>query len=198
MEQHIFKKKYGQNFLNDSNILEKIYKSIKYDENAVKLVDMSSLEKIKEYNDEQILNSIDIIKNQFNDLLQSEYFNNNLLINEFLNIGSTSFSQYNNGIKPFEGYAYKKADPRYLRYVMKLLFSKIEHAFFKQRNRRWIVLKDDMICYMNDPNKMIGKNVYWFDENIEIYKIKEKKLKIENLSINLNFHLSKSSIRTKV
>ncbi len=28
MEQHIFKKKYGQNFLNDSNILEKIYKSI--------------------------------------------------------------------------------------------------------------------------------------------------------------------------
>ena len=28
MKEHIFKKKYGQNFLNDQGILQKIYKSI--------------------------------------------------------------------------------------------------------------------------------------------------------------------------
>ena len=107
------------------------------------------------------------------------------IFKEALKISAISFSN-NNGIKPFEGYAYKKAEPRYLRYVIKTIFSPIENALFKQRNKRWIVLKDDMICYLNDPNNMIGKNVYWFDENSEIYKINQRKLEIENLSTSLD------------
>ena len=107
------------------------------------------------------------------------------IFKEALKISAISFSN-NNGIKPFEGYAYKKAEPRYLRYVIKTIFSPIEQALFKQRNKRWIVLKDDMICYLNDPNNMIGKNVYWFDENSEIYKINQRKLEIENLSTSLD------------
>ena len=59
---------------------KKLYKFIKNDETSIKLIDISSLEKIKEYNEEQILNSIDIIKNLFNNLSESDYFNNNLLI----------------------------------------------------------------------------------------------------------------------
>ena len=107
------------------------------------------------------------------------------IFKEALRISAISFSN-NNGIKPFEGYAEKKADPRYLRYVIKVIFSPLESLLFKQRNRRWIVLKDDMICYLNDPNTMIGKNVYWFDENIEINKEEDNILDIGNLSINLN------------
>ena len=110
------------------------------------------------------------------------------ILKEFLKISAISFSN-NNGIKPFEGYAEKKADPRYLRLVIKKIFSPLENLLFKQRNRRWIVLKDDMICYLNDPNNQVGKNVYWFDENIEINKVEDKILEIESLSslsINLN------------
>ena len=80
---------------------KKLYKFIKNDETSIKLIDISSLEKIKEYNEDQILNSIDIIKNLFNNLSESDYFNNNLLIKEFLNIGSSSFSQNNSGIRLF-------------------------------------------------------------------------------------------------
>ena len=163
-------------------LLKKIYKSIKYDENAVKLVDMSSLEKIKEYNDEQVLNSIDIIKNQFNDLLQSEYFNNNLLINEFLNIGSTSFSQYNNGIKPYEGWAMKKADPHCLRRAFGYICFCLECCIFKKYNQRWIVLKDDMITYSNLSDSPGGKHVYFFDEEIKARKVGKLTIKIINLS----------------
>ena len=155
------------------------------DENLINPIMSLYFTQVKNYSIDLIYDNIDIILKYIQYLFNDTEARNLPIFKEFLKISAISFYN-NNGIKPFEGYAYKKADPRYLRYVMKLLFSKIEHAFFKQRNRRWIVLKDDMICYMNDPNKMIGKNVYWFDENIEIYKIKEKKLKIENLSINLN------------
>ena len=132
---------------------------------------------VKNYSIDLIYDNIEIIIKYIQYLYNDTEARNLPIFNEFLKISAISFYN-NNGIKPFEGYAYKKADPRYLRYVIKILFSKIEHAFFKQRNRRWIVLKDDMICYMNDPNKMIGKNVYWFDENSEINKIEDKKIKI--------------------
>ena len=41
-------------------------------------------------------------------MLQSTFFKNNTQLNEFLNIGGSSFSQYNNGVKPFEGWEKKK------------------------------------------------------------------------------------------
>ena len=40
----------------------------------MKLVDLSSLEKIKDYTNDQLLNSIDIIKNEFDTLFKSSYF----------------------------------------------------------------------------------------------------------------------------
>ena len=32
-------------------------------------------------------------------------------------------------------------------------------------NKRWIILKDDMINYLNNSNSVVGKNVNWFDED---------------------------------
>ena len=159
-----------------------IYQFIKIDPSAIKLVDMSSLEKVKEYNEEQILNSIDIIKSLFNNLLQNDYFNNNLLINEFLNIGSTSFSQINNGVKPFEGWAGKKADPHCMRKAFGYICFCLECCIFKQYYERWIVLKDDMITYSNLSNSPGGKHVYFFDEDIKARKVGKLNIKIINLS----------------
>ena len=106
-------------------------------------------------------------------------------LKEALQISAISFSN-NNGIKPFEGYAYKKAEPRVLRQIFRIFLAPLELALFNERNKRWIVLKDDMICYMNDPNKMIGKNAYWFDENFEINPVKDDILEMKNLNIKLN------------
>ena len=113
---------------------KKLSKFIKYDENAMKLVDLSSLEKIKDFTDDQILNSIDKIKNEFDTLFKSSYFDNNLIINEFFNIGSSSFSQLNNGIKPYEGWAMKKADPHCMRRAFGYICFCLECCIFKKFN----------------------------------------------------------------
>ena len=186
--------------INYSQISWNIYMSPKQIKDLFEKIEKDLLDKNKDLINPIMAEYFKVFKNYSDDLMCEnidkiisiiQYFYNETeardlpIFKEALKISAISFSN-NNGIKPFEGYAYKKAEPRYLRYVMKMIFSPIEHALFKQRNKRWIVLKDDMICYLNDPNNMIGKNVYWFDENSEINKIKEKKLEIENLSINLN------------
>ena len=101
-----------------------------------------------------------------------------------LKISRTSFSG-NNGLKPFEGFAYKKAEPRIMRSILKYLCFPIEYFCFNDWNRRWIVLKKDLISYLNSPNTLIGKNVYWFDEDFEIRPTKDKILTIKNLSRTL-------------
>ena len=168
------------------NLFEEMEKDLmETDKESINPIMSEYFKVVKNYSIDSIYGNIDKIINFI------QYFYNDTkardlpIFKEALKISDISFSN-NNGIKPFEGYAYKKAEPRYLRYVIKTLFSPIEHAIFKQRNKRWIVLKDDMICYLNDPNNMIGKNVYWFDETSEIYKIKQRKLEIDNLSISLN------------
>ena len=102
-----------------------------------------------------------------------------------LRISATSFIYENNGIKPFEGFAYKKAEPRCLRTIFKIFCFPFESCIFKSWNKRWIILKDDMICYLNNPNTIVGKNVYWFDENINITPKDDLSLEIRNLSRSL-------------
>ena len=161
---------------------KKLYKFIIYDESAMKLVNLSSLEKIKDFSNDQLLNSIDIIKNEFDTLFKSSYFDNNLIINEFFTIGSSSFSQYNNGIKPYEGWAMKKADPHCMRKAFGYICFCLECCIFKKFNERWIVLKDDMICYSNLSNSPGGKHVYFFDEEIKAKRVGKLIIRVINLS----------------
>ena len=161
---------------------KKLYKIIKSDDNAVKLGFVDSLEKLKDYNDSEILNSIETIKNELDKMLQSPYFDNNLQLNEFLNIGGTSFSQYNYGVKPFEGYGLKKADPHCLRKFFGYVCFCLECCLFKQYNERWIVLKDDMITYSDCSESYGGKHVYFFDEEIKAVRNGKLCIKITNLS----------------
>ncbi len=105
-------------------------------------------------------------------------------LKEGLRISSISFSD-DTEIKPFEGYAFKKAEPRHMRAILRYILYPIELLFFKGWNKRWIILKNDMISYLNSPHLLVGKNVYWFDEDIKISIEKDQILKIQNLSRNL-------------
>ena len=168
--------------LETQKFFKKLHKSIKSDENAIKLGFVDLLEKVKEYKESDILNSIAEIKIELDKILQSPYFNNNLLVNEFFNIGGSSFSQYNNGIKPFEGWGLKKADPHCLRKAFGYVCICLECWIFKQYNERWIVLKDDMITYSDLSVSPGGKHVYFFDEEIKAVRNGKLSIKITNLS----------------
>ena len=164
------------------HFFKKIYKIVKNDENATKFVFINSLEKLKDYKESEILNSVQEIKEELDKMLQSPYFNNNIQLNEFLNIGGSSFSQYNSGVKPFEGWGLKKADPHCLRKAFGYVCICLECWIFKQYNERWIVLKDDMITYSDLSVSPGGKHVYFFDEEIKAVRNGKLSIKISNLS----------------
>ena len=161
---------------------KKLYKSLKDDKTTIDLGLVEVFSKFKEYKEEQILGSIPQINQELGKILENEYYNNNLIINEFLNIGGSSFSIYNNGEKPFEGWAGKKADPHCLRKVFAVTCKCLECCIFKQYNERWIVLKDDIITYSNLSQAPDGKHAYFFDEKINAARSGKNSIIITNLS----------------
>ena len=161
---------------------KKLYKLIKHDENAIKLGFVNSLAILKDYKEKDILNSIEVIKTELNKMLQNPFFNGNLQLNEFFNIGGSSFSLYNGGVKPYEGWGEKKADPHCMRKVFGYICKCLECCIFKQYNQRWIVLKDDMITYSDLSVSPGGKHAYFFDEEIRATRSGKLGIKITNLS----------------
>jgi phospholipase D1/2 len=145
---------------------------------------------VNDYTNGEIYKNIDKISNNILYLYNKTSAKQCGAFREGLSISATSFIYENNGIKPFEGYAYKKAEPRCMRCAFKIICFPLEKCLFKNWNRRWVVLKDDMICYLNDPNTSVGKNVYWFDENITIRPSDATSLEINNnsKSLILNFN----------
>jgi len=70
-------------------------------------------------------------------------------------------------------------------------FFPLEKIIFKDWNKRWIVLKDDMISYLNSRTNLVGENVYWFDNETEILEKEDKELEIKYNSktvISLKFN----------
>ena len=154
----------------------------------------------RENPDETIINKCKIVKNYTNGEIYRSlnkiaddimYIYNNTIPNQpeslkiGLKISKTSFYNINNGIKAFEGFAFKKAEPRIMRSILKYILFPIEYFMFNEWNKRWIVLTKDMISYLNSPNTLVGKNVYWFDEDFKIDSDGDKILKIKNLSRTL-------------
>ena len=107
---------------------------------------------------------------------------NILSFKEFFNISVGSFNQYNSGSKPFEGFCYKKADPKCIRTAFSIACKCIEYFAFSQYNLRWIVVKDDCIYYMNKSNSESGKNVYFFDKDLKVKKEGRDIINITNIS----------------
>ena len=167
------------------SFFKKMYKSLKNDELAVNMGFTNSLERIKDYKDKEIFQHINEIKKELDKMLQNPYFKNNNQLNEFFNIGGSSFSQYNGGVKPFEGWGEKKADPHCMRKVFGYICKCLECCIFKQYNQRWIVLKDDMITYSDLSASQGAKHAYFFDEEIRAVRVGKTNIKITNLSRSL-------------
>ena len=118
----------------------------------------------------------------YTELFREQTIFNTLAFKEFFCISSASFNQYNEGSKPFEGWVYKKAEPRCLRRALSVFCICIERLAFAQFNKRWIVVKDDCIYYMNKSNSENGKNVYFFDLSTRIVKEDDDTIFISNNS----------------
>ena len=124
------------------------------------------------------------------DFMHNESLRKTIKLCEFFAISKNSFIRYNSGHKPMEGYALKKADPRCCRRIFGCLCKCVECLVFSQYNKRWFVLKDDMIYYANSSICDIGKNVYWFDDGIQVNKEGEESITIRNVSRVLNIRFS--------
>ena len=144
------------------------------------------LMQISTWTDDGIQIHISDIANYYLTLFKDNQIYNTISFKEFFNISSASFNQYNEGIKPFEGYVYKKADPHCLRKAFSIVCYCIEYFAFAQYNLRWIVVKEDCIYYMDKSNSENGKNVYFFDEDTRVtININESEITITNVSRSL-------------
>ena len=164
---------------------KKLYKDLKNDNKAINLGTVQILDELHEYKEKQILESVPKIQKELDKILQNDYYNDNLILNEFLNIGGSSFSIYNNGEKPFEGWVEKKADPHCMRKVFAVTCKCLECWIFRQYNERWVVLKDDIITYSNLSQAQDGKHAYFFDEKIKAERSGKDIITITNLSRKL-------------
>ena len=164
------------------NFFKKLYKFLNHSEKEKDQDLIDSIHDIKKLKDQQILDSVPQIKEELQKILQNDFFNNNTILNEFLNIGGSSFSIYNGGSKPFEGWGEKKADPHCLRKAFAIVCKCLECWIFKQYNERWIVLKDDMITYSDLSKSQGAKHIYFFDEKIKATRNGKFNIKITNLS----------------
>jgi len=136
---------------------------------------------VKHYSEEEMDNNLTNICKYIVNFYNNETGRNLETLNEALRISASSFTN-TSGHKPFEGYALKKAEPRHMRAILRYVIYPVEYLLFKGFNKRWLILKDDMISYLNSPTTVTGKNVYWFDEDIEVSNKDNKVLEIKNLS----------------
>ena len=141
--------------------------------------------KVASWTDDTYQSHIKDIQEYYKILFNDPKVYNLLIFKEFFNISVGSFNQYNSGNKPFEGFCYKKADPKCIRTAFSIACKCIEYFAFSQYNLRWIVVKDDSIYYMNKSNSQTGKNVYFFDNDLKVKKDGRDIIKITNISRNL-------------
>ena len=135
--------------------------------------------------DNDVINNIQIVTDFYIQLFNEPKFKSNKTLTKFFNISANSFLRQNGGIKPFEGYVEKKADKGCCRKCFMVICPFWEFALFKRYNKRWIVVYDDHLFYLNKPYLKEGKVVYFFDRDMEIKYDGEDCLKVKNASMSL-------------
>ena len=139
-----------------------------------------NLQRIQKFSISEIKQNIQLIKTVYSDLLNRA--NDNVKLREFFEISNVSFSKFNQGIKPKEGYCQKKAEVKTCRRLFNCFCSCMECVLFNKFNKRWIVLKDDMLFYMNSSLSETGKNIYWFDDKLKVEKEGNQILRVQDNS----------------
>ena len=140
----------------------------------------------------QIKKDYDVIKNLayinefYLQLFEEKKVQIHPLLRSFFCISANSFLKQNAGVKPFEGWSEKKVDKNCCRKCFMVMCPCCEFCLMKRYNRRWIVVYDDHLFYLNDPEQRVGKVAYFFDKNMKIQNIGEDGLKIKNAQMTLN------------
>ena len=136
--------------------------------------------------DQDILNNLPVVTNFYSELFSDPNAQQFPGITRFFNISRSSFLKSNGGIKPFEGWAEKKVDKHCCRRCFMYICPCCELCLFRRYNERWLVVYDDYLFYLNDPELKEGKTTYFFDRDMKIENDGEDCLKIKTNSMNLN------------
>ena len=135
--------------------------------------------------DQDIINNLPHINNFYLQLFNEPKIQNSPLLNNFFCISGNSFLKRNGGVKPFEGWAEKKVDKHCCRKCFTVCCPCCEFCCFRRYNKRWVVVYDDYLFYLNDPAHREGKVVYFFDKNMKIENDGSDSLKIKNAQMSL-------------
>ena len=117
-------------------------------------------------------------------ILNNEKMKTLISLKEFFSIGLGSFNQYNNGNKPFEGYALKRYEPYCFKNIITKLAGCIESLAYRFE-KKWIVVKDDSIYYSDKSDSEKGNEVYFFTDSMKISPLKKKMLIISGAGPDL-------------
>ena len=142
-----------------------------------------SIIKIKK--DQHIIDNLPNINNFYLQLFNEPKNQNNQLLNNFFCISRNSFLKQNAGVKPFEGWVDKKADKHCCRKCFMVCCPCCELCLLRRYNKRWVVVYNDCLFYLNDPSQIEGKIVYFFDKNMKIESDGSDCLKIKNEQMSL-------------
>jgi phosphatidylserine/phosphatidylglycerophosphate/cardiolipin synthase-like enzyme len=119
---------------------------------------------------EEYVNCILQIIDMLNTLLGYRKIRDQIFFLEFLEISRHSFDCFNEGNKPKEGYIKKRAGSRSHSFLFNCLCGYLINCCCNKFQVRWFVLKDDMICYLDSSSDNIGKDVFWFDQELILQK----------------------------
>ena len=140
--------------------------------------------------DEDVVNNLPIITDFYSQLFNDPKVQNADILNHFFNIGGTSFLKMNGGVKPFEGWAEKKVDKHCCRKCFTIFCCCCEFCLFRRYNKRWVVVHDDHLLYLDKPTIKEGRIVYFFDKGMKIENDGEDCLIVKNASMTLKLRFS--------
>lgn len=135
------------------------------EKNTTALV-FKNLPLIAKLNYEEYANCTTQIIDLLNSLLKYRKIRDQLFFLEFLEVSRHSFDCFNEGIKPKEGYIKKRTGSRSHSCLFNCLCGFLINCCCNKFQVRWFVLKDDMICYLDSSSDNIGKDVFWFDQEL--------------------------------
>ena len=164
--------------------IKEVYSKIVQGEFEIKKSIHPSIIQLKK--DFNVIQNLPHINEFYLQLFEEPKVQNHSLLRSFFGISANSFLKQNGGVKPFEGWSEKKVDKTCCRKCFMVMCPCCEFCFFKRYNRRWVVVYDDHIFYLNDPEQRGGKVAYFFDKNTKIENIGEDGLKIKNAQMTLN------------
>ena len=150
-------------------ILEELKKkSIELDDDTKEIIS-----KVQEIQIEFIEEKLKKLEDYYKELFANNLIKNTIAFKEFFGIGLGSFNQYNNGNKPFEGYALKREEPYCLKNILSKIGACIECLAYKY-DKKWIIVKDDSIYYSEKSDSAKGNNVYFFTDSMKLQRSKKK------------------------